>query len=259
MKINEDHDTPYYTQTYADLKVHMIPCRTDNYSFVLEGKNKKAIMIDSSLKEPVWTFLKNRNIDLQGIFLTHHHYDHVDKVKDFQQEYGCKIFCSELDSKRPDIKGETTVISEGTPLKILDLEIDVVETPGHTKSHLTYYIKNHNLLFCGDTLFSLGCGRVFETYETVYQDFYSSMQKIKNVCNNETKIYCAHEYTAANLNFLNSQNLADKTLATKIVDKIKTDFKTIPSDFLFELKNNPFLNAKSKKDFEIIRKKKDNF
>jgi hydroxyacylglutathione hydrolase len=249
----------FFTEQHLDLKVHMIPCRKDNYSFVLELPGKTAVMIDSTLKEPVMSFLKAQSLELKAIFLTHHHYDHVDKVEDFQNEFGCQIYCSEYDSKRPDISGDTSILSEGSVASVSGLDFLTIETPGHTKSHLSFYLKEQNILFCGDTLFSLGCGRVLEPYAEAYEDFYASMQKIKNHCNEATMIYCAHEYTKANFNFLSSRGLVDEELKSSVDQNLRENLKTVPTKFSFEIKHNAFLNSKSKKSFKDLRQLKDKF
>lgn len=249
----------HYTDVFSNLKVHLIPCREDNYSFVLETENKAAHMIDSSLEEPVLNFLEKNELKLQNIALTHHHYDHVDQIQNFQKKYACKIYCSEFDSKRPDVKGKTTLVSQGSEINFGSIKLKVIETPGHTRSHLSYYIEDQNLLFCGDTVFSLGCGRVFEKYETVFDDFYQSMQKIKEICDEKTMIYCAHEYTLANFHFLKNQGLADDSLLKTITNRFASDQKTVPTNFFFEKKHNPFLMAKSKLDFQRLRQAKDRF
>ena len=253
------HTASFYTENYKNVKVHMLPCRSDNYSFVLELENKNAVIIDSSLKEPVLNFLKTQNLNLKAILLTHHHYDHVDGVEEIQKVYDCTIYCSEVDSKRGDFQGKHTIIKETQSLKIENLDFEVLETPGHTKSHLNYYLKEQNLLFCGDTVFSLGCGRVLESFENSYEHFYDSLQKIKKTCNKNTQIYCAHEYTKANLEFLKSQNLVSKELLSDLESHIGDSPKSVPTNFGFELKHNAFLNADSADAFRSLRQAKDRF
>jgi len=239
--------------------VHMIPCRSDNYSFVLEGPDNKALMVDSTIKGPVMNFIDSKSLNLEYILLTHHHYDHVDALDQFQKKYDCEIYCSLVDSEREDVLGKTSVTKEGDRLNFSGEEIQVFETAGHTKSHLSYFFPKQNILFCGDTVFSLGCGRVFETYPDVYKDFYHSLKKISQICNSDTQIFCAHEYTEANCQFLIKQGLADQKLLDKIQNRLKTESKTVPTSLDFELKHNSFLKALNFEDFKKLRLAKDRF
>jgi len=246
-----------FTEEYSNFKIHMIPCRKDNFAYIIESHIGDAIMIDSTLAKVAMDFIDSKNLNLKAIFATHHHYDHVDEIESFQKKYSCKIFCSHTDSLRKEVRGKKNILQEGDTITEGGVTIKVIETPGHTKSHLSYYIEASDILFCGDFLFSLGCGRIFEMYDGVYDDFFRSFQKIKALCNDQTKIYCAHEYTLSNLEFLKSQGLDGLNLEKKLKTRISKEGKSIPTDFAFESKNNIFLNSRDAQEFKRLRKAKD--
>lgn len=249
----------FYSDTYTSLKVHLIPCRRDNYSYILEGANKETVIIDPSLKTSVVEFLRKQDLKPQALFLTHHHYDHVDGLAEIQKEFKIPIYCSEFDSRRKAFDGKHTFFKDGDKLHFLNQSFSVLKTAGHTKSHHSFFNKENNLLFCGDTLFSLGCGRVFEKYDGVFDDFFESMQKIKSLCDNKTKIYCAHEYTLQNLEFLFHEHLISLEGYKVLQKNLMRKPRTLPTSLEFELKHNPFLKAQNPEDFKVLRTRKDQF
>ena len=134
-------------------------------------------------------------------------------------------------------------------------------TPGHTTSHVSYYLKESNALFCGDLIFSLGCGKVFEPYEEVYEDFFRSLKKVKNLTNDKTLIFCAHEYTKKNLEFHESLGLDLHKTLEQLKNKLKAFNyeRTIPTSISYENDHNAFFKAKSSNQFKHIRDLKDSF
>jgi len=248
-----------FTEEYSNFKVHMIPCRKDNFAYIIESHKGDAIMIDSTLAKVAMNFIDSKKLNLTAIFATHHHYDHVDELEGFQKKYDCQIFCSQLDSLRKEVKGRKNILKEGDTVTVSGVTFRAVETPGHTKSHLSYYIEASDILFCGDFLFSLGCGRIFEMYDGVYDDFFKSFQKIKLLCNGQTKVYCAHEYTLSNLGFLKSLGQNNPSLEEGLKTRIFLEGKTVPTDFSFESQHNIFLNSRNVEEFKKLRKAKDVF
>ena len=252
-----------------NITVNIIPQLKDNYSYIIESEEDSfAVIIDPAEFESHFNFLQNKNLNLDSIILTHHHHDHTSGVRSLLKKYpSTKVY-----SPNKSIYGTTNFIQNNDFIKTLLNNFEVIATPGHTLDHIILYDKINDLLFSGDTLFHLGCGRIFEG---TLEQMHASLQKINNLPN-KTLVYCGHEYTMNNLNFLESifeEKMELKELKTKIKKKINMSSCTIPF-FLGEEKNiNPFLNQSSyifdsfKKNnnfsnfemFKFIREKKDNF
>lgn len=253
------------------MKIKIVKCLTDNYSYIIfDERTLSAAVIDPSEADPIINQIEQNNLVLKYIFNTHHHYDHVGGNQKLKEKYSCKVVGFEKDKHRiPDID---IGLKDNEKWKNELFECEIKHIPGHTSGHICIYIKKLNALFTGDTLFSLGCGRIFEgTYEEMYQ----SLNKLKKFPN-DTKIYCGHEYTKNNLGFCikfnpNNKYLKDKE---KMLDaKIKDGKPTIPSTIKEEIQTNIFLryddvdvkdalNLKNASDLEIftkLRDLKDNF
>ncbi|MBT4761718.1 MAG: hydroxyacylglutathione hydrolase [Bdellovibrionaceae bacterium] len=237
------------------IKIHQLEAFTDNYIFILQDTNKdKICAIDPGDANIVIEYLNENHMKLDYIFNTHHHWDHVDgneKLKDF---YGCKIYGSENDKLRIPFISDSVKHKDVLPFS----DAQAFLTTGHTSGHLSYYFKNQSLLFCGDTLFSYGCGRIFDGSA---EDLFNSIQWIKSLPL-DTMIYCTHEYTLANLDFAlslspNNQTLLDAKNATQSL--LSQNNFTIPFQLGEQLHSNPFLNCNNLTDFVTLRKSKDNF
>jgi len=219
-------------------KISAIKAFTDNYIWSITNK-KNALVVDPGDAEPVIAFLKERNLDLQYILLTHHHFDHTGGVPALIKHYPkVKIY----GPHNPKISGITHRLSEGDNVHISEfaLSFDVLQTPGHTLDHIVFV--NKDFLFCGDTLFSGGCGRMFEGTPEV---FHKSLQKLANLPAN-TKVYCAHEYTQANLKFALSVEPENEALATYndwVASQRAAEQITLPSSIEREREINPFLRC----------------
>lgn len=205
----------------------------DNYIWLLfEPNSKQALVVDPGEAKPVLDVLTKNGLSLSSIFVTHHHYDHSGGVQALVGETGATVYGP---------KGATNV---QTQIKTLDLNFSVLEIPGHTLDHLAFVgkILNDPILFCGDTLFTGGCGRLFEgTHAQMLQ----SLQKLKNLDPN-TLIYCGHEYTEANLKFaqlLEPNNLDLQKRFEEVREKRQKSEPTVPSRLSVELKTNPFLRT----------------
>ena len=253
------------------MKVEIIPCLKDNYSYLLIDEiNNTSCIIDPGEATPIVKFLNKNNIKLDFILNTHHHYDHVGGNKELKEMYGAKVVGYIDDKKRiPEID---TLLKDGQEFKIGNLNVKTIFIPGHTSGHIAFYFEKEKVVFTGDTLFSLGCGRVFEG---TYQQMFESLNKIKNLPV-DTKIYCGHEYTKNNLGFCIKFNPNNKYLKDKekmLEAKIKDGKPTIPSTIKEEIQTNIFLryndvdvkdalNLKNASDLEIftkLRDLKDNF
>ena len=204
------------------------------------------------------------------ILITHHHYDHVGGVKKLKEKYSCEIVASKKDLHR--INNVDTAVSDGDIVDLGFSEFLVIDTPGHTSGHISFYEDKNSILFCGDTMFSLGCGRLFEGS---YEEMWASLKRLSSL-KKETKVYCTHEYTLANIAFVESlkcdlEGLAD--FKDSALEKRSRSIPTIPSNLETELRLNPFLNCDNKyflkqlgldnieasKVFQCLRVRKDNF
>jgi len=223
------------------MKVEIIPCLKDNYSYVIiDENNKKTCVVDPSESEPIINFLEMNNLRLNYILNTHHHYDHIGGNSKLKKKYKAKVVGFKEDYER--IPGIDTKLKDEEIWKEDNFEAKVMHIPGHTLGHICFHFFNDNNLFTGDTLFSLGCGRIFEG---TYQQMFSSLEKIKKLPP-KTKIYCGHEYTLQNSKFCIQYDKENQNLIKKIKDineKLKNNKPTIPSTLEDELKNNIFLRS----------------
>ena len=249
------------------MKVEIIPCLQDNYSYLMiDETNNTACVIDPSEAEPIINFIEKKNIHLKYILNTHHHFDHIGGNQELKDKYNAKVICSKFDKNR--IPGSEIFLQEEDEFKFGSIIFKIIFVPGHTNGHIIFYSEKEKVAFTGDTLFSLGCGRIFEG---TYKQMFASLNKIKNF-NKKTKIYCGHEYTKKNLNFCLTYDRNNEILKKKS-EWVNSNTITIPSSIEEELKTNIFLrcneqsvkdalNLKNSSDQEIfvkLRDLKDNF
>ncbi len=253
------------------IKVQQIPVLDDNYIFLIhESDSGKTAVIDPAVAAPVQKILKKYGWKLDLILNTHHHWDHIGGNEELKKQTGCQIIASEYDKKR--IPGVDQTVIEGDTIPFGASKIIVLDTPGHTLGHVVYFIPGQNILLCGDTLFSLGCGRLFEGSP---RQMWQSLQKIKTLPD-DTLIYCAHEYTLNNARFALSVDVENSMLQAyfnKIVSLSEKHQATIPSSLNIEKACNPFLrtdnptiqknlNMEGRPEEEVfarLRQLKDNF
>lgn len=203
------------------------------------------LVIDPGEADPVIPYLTD--YQLVAILNTHHHADHTGGNCALQKITHCPIYAPD----EPEIPCQTDTLVDGQVLKLGPVTIHVIHTPGHTKGHLIFHLPTEHLLFTGDTLFSAGCGKLFESSPGA---MYQSLQKIKALPRN-TKIYCGHEYTENNLKF--GQTIEPDN--TQISTRLASGPPYVPSTLAIELSTNVFLRAPSPDAFTTIRKKKDTF
>ena len=222
------------------MKVYQIPDLEDNYIHILHNSNGEVAAIDPCTAEPVNQFLKKKNWSLNYILNTHHHYDHVGGNLELQKKWDCTVIGFEKDKKR--IPSITKTVKENEEWRWGDQVCHILFIPGHTLGHIAYWFKTSDILFCGDTLFSMGCGRLFEGTPS---QMLNSLNQIKKLPE-KTQIYCGHEYTALNGRFALEIEPQNKTLQKRLKDvlqKRKSNQSTVPFSLSEELQTNPFLRA----------------
>ncbi len=192
------------------MKIEIIPCLTDNYSYLIFEKKTGTVSIVDPSEFGACDEIIKKYKKLDYILNTHHHADHVDGNIKLKEKYNSKILACNLDKVR--IPGVDIFLNEGQDKKIGNLEFKVIFIPGHTKGHIAFYFYKEKIVFTGDTLFSLGCGRIFEG---THEDMFNSLNKLKNLPP-ETKVYCGHEYTKTNLEFCLKYDSKNPFLKKKI-------------------------------------------
>ena len=178
------------------IEIIQLPVLTDNYIYLIhEPVSGQTAVIDPAVSQPVLDCLSAKGWTLNFILNTHHHWDHVGANLELKEQTNCQILASESDYST--IPGIDKGLKHGDTIKLGDQVAKVIATPGHTLGHIVYHFSKSNALFCGDTLFSMGCGRLFEGSA---EQMWISLQQLKKLPR-ETRIYCAHEYTQANSRF----------------------------------------------------------
>ncbi|RXJ71465.1 hydroxyacylglutathione hydrolase [Veronia nyctiphanis] len=233
------------------LSVTSIPAFTDNYIWLLNNDDNQCIVVDPGDATPVINHLKNRSFELVGVLITHHHADHTGGIDTLTRQWpGIPVYGPENES----IAGVTHKLHEASSFELLGATFNVLDVPGHTRGHIAYLTGGK--VFCGDTLFSAGCGRLFEgTPKQMLQ----SLQKLKSLPD-ETEVYCTHEYTAANLRFATTVDASNSTLLSyeKSVRELrKKGLITLPSSIGVEKAINPFLRCDNDDVINAVSHRKD--
>jgi hydroxyacylglutathione hydrolase len=226
----------------AVLEIRQLPVLNDNYVYLAHCSDTgKCAVIDPAVSASVIAALDDRGWRADMILNTHHHPDHVGGNEEIKAEYdGCLVYGSVYDQSR--IPGLDVALNGGDTVKIGDCEGVVIDVPGHTKGHVAYYFAESKALFCGDTLFALGCGRLFEGTP---QQMWESLKKLRDLPD-DTRVYCAHEYTNANADFalhLDPKNMMLQRRADDIQALRENGKPTVPSLLGDEKKTNPFLRC----------------
>ena len=239
------------------MKIQIIRCLQDNYSYlIIDETNLNACVVDPSESKPIIDFVENNKINLKYILNTHHHFDHVDGNTELKKKYDLNVVGFSGDKDRiPEID---ILVDDQEIWKEDNFEAKIFHTPGHTSGHIAFHFFKEKKIFTGDTLFSLGCGRVFEG---THEQMFNSLKKIKTLPK-DTKIYCGHEYTLQNSNFCvnyDLNNLQLKNKIKKIKEKLANGLPTVPTILDDELQCNIFLKAEDVQTFSKLRDLKDNF
>lgn len=252
-------------------QVHLFPCLSDNYGVLVNDPATGATAaIDAPEAGAVETALAATGWRLSDILVTHHHHDHTGGIAALKEHHGCKVTAPRKEAAR--IPGVDTTVAEGDVVSVGELVARVFETPGHTLGHISYWMESQKLAFVGDTLFSIGCGRVIEgTPEMMWQ----SLLKLRGLPD-DTQVYCGHEYTAANVKFaltIEPDNVALVARAGEVAKLRQQGKPTIPTTIGAEKAANPFLHGDDAKVaaslglagkpaaqvFAMIRGRKDKF
>ncbi|MCB9996451.1 MAG: hydroxyacylglutathione hydrolase [Rhodospirillales bacterium] len=232
------------------MKIELIPLLQDNYAYLLIDGSGTVAVIDPSEAAPVQDLLESRGLTLDMIINTHHHGDHTGGNAALKKAYGCKVYAPEADAYR--ISTLDSGLKDGDTLNLGQSSAQVFATPGHTNGHICLYFAEDKALFCGDTLFGLGCGRLFEgTPEQMWE----SLSKIMALPD-DTDIYCGHEYTLENGTFCLDIDPDNTDLQQRMADvrsAREQNLPTIPFTLALEKKTSPFLRAGSAERFAEIR------
>ncbi len=238
----------------SPINVTIIPAFDDNYIYLLQADNDQTAIVDPGEAAPVITALDKHALSLDYILITHHHGDHTGGAIELKEKYNAQIIGPAADEQR--ISGLDIKLHDQEHFTFGEEEGKALETPGHTTGSMCFYFPKSKLIFTGDTLFSMGCGRLFEGTS---EQMWSSLQKILALPD-ETKLYCAHEYTINNGTFCLSVEPDNKDLKDRM-DEVKSlraqNHPTLPSTIGLEKATNVFLRSTSPAHFAELRALKD--
>ena len=255
----------------AKLEIYQFPTRADNYGVLIHDPgNGATAAIDAPEAEPIFTELDDKGWTLTDILVTHHHGDHTAGIAALKKKTGCKVTGPAREAGL--IPGLDVEVKEGDTVSVGGTTGQVIDTPGHTRGHVTYYFPDDTAAFVGDTLFSVGCGKLLEGDAPT---MWSSLSKLAALPP-ETAIYCGHEYTGANCRFaltIEPDNKALQARCVEVADNDAAGRPSLPTNIGLELATNPFLRASSPEIqarlglegqpldivFAEVRKRKDRF
>lgn len=253
------------------INIEPIEAFSDNYIWLLTT-NEGSLVIDPGESNNLLKILKEKDLDLKAILITHHHYDHTGGIEEILSAKSIDVY-----GPNNNINSINKRVSNKSKINLLGIEFEVIEIPGHTLDHIAFYSENNGnpILFCGDTLFAGGCGRVFEG---TFEQMYDSLSILKKLPLN-TKVYSGHEYTESNLKFATNVEPLNQKLISRYNEVIKLrrqGLSTLPTTIELELETNPFFRVgqnevqklisekfntpRNNKDiFTAVRQWKDNF
>ncbi|PCJ28501.1 MAG: hydroxyacylglutathione hydrolase [SAR86 cluster bacterium] len=227
--------------------IQPIPAFADNYIWIItEAGSNKACVVDPGDATPVIEYLEAQQLELSDILITHHHADHTGGVQELKDKYSPRV----IGPTTSNIQGITQAVSQGSQVELFEQNFEVIEVPGHTLDHIAFFCSETEnslpVLFCGDTLFAAGCGRLFEGSPAMMHE---SLAKLTSLAHN-TRVFCTHEYTMANLNFAIAVDSDNELLKKRIIEeqaKRDRNQPTLPSSIELELATNPFLRCTDSK------------
>ncbi|MEB3320984.1 MAG: hydroxyacylglutathione hydrolase [Cyanobium sp.] len=238
----------------AALQVWLVPVLRDNYVMVIE-RDGHAVVVDPAVAEPVAAALEQRGLVLEAILHTHHHSDHIGGTPGLLARWpAAAVFAAAADRAR--IPLQTRGVAGGDRFTLLAEPVQVLAVPGHTRSHLAYWLPASGHLFCGDTLFAGGCGRLFEGTP---EQMLASLRQLAALPET-TRVWCAHEYTEGNLAWAHAEAPADGAITARLV-KVRAlraaDRPTVPSTIAAERRTNLFVRAADAAELARLRRSKD--
>ena len=222
-------------------EIRLFRCRSDNYGVLLHDRDSgRTAAIDAPEAAPIEAALKTTDWKLTDILVTHHHADHTDGIRALKEKHKCRVVAPAGEAAKIPAVDET--VREGDKVEIGRLSANIIETPGHTLGHIAYWFHGEKLAFVGDTLFSIGCGRVIEGTP---EQMWHSLVKLRDLPN-DTELYCGHEYTVANIKFARTIEPDNPVLAAREAQasqQVANGEPTIPVTIGDEKLANPFLRA----------------
>jgi hydroxyacylglutathione hydrolase len=233
-----------------------LPCLSDNYTWLLRTPDGRLAICDPGAAAPVIAAVDAAGGKLDLILLTHHHADHVDGVTELVARYGSKVMGAKADAHR--LPALDFVVEPGQTVDVLGLPTEILASDGHTRGHIAFHIPDAAIVLCGDTLFSLGCGRLLEGTAA---EMFDSLQRLAALPP-ETLVCCGHEYTESNARFaltVEPDNRALRARADEVAVLRAQGKPTVPTTIGQELAANPFLRARDVETLARIRTAKDNF
>jgi len=242
------------------LQIEVVPVLRDNYVFALI-RGRDAVLVDPAVDAPLQSWLEQRRLTLVAVLQTHHHHDHIGGTPGLLQCWPqCRVFAAEADRQR--IPWLTDPLVDGDRFALLGQRIEVLAVPAHTRAHLAYHLPESGDLFCGDTLFGAGCGRLFEGTPA---QMHTALQRLCSLPDH-TRVWCAHEYTAGNLRWAISQVGADEPLGQALRLRLEQvlalraqNQPSIPSSVGLERQTNLFVRAGSAEALAELRSSKDHW
>jgi hydroxyacylglutathione hydrolase len=238
------------------LQVSLIPVLNDNYIFVI-ARGQQAAVVDPAVAGPVIAALEAKGLELTAILHTHHHSDHIGGTPGLLERWPqARVIASGADRLRIPLQSEG--VHGGDHFSLLGEKVQVLDVPGHTRAHIAFVFPDSGHLFCGDTLFAGGCGRLFEG---TAEQMHGSLQALAALPA-DTQVWCAHEYTASNLTWAAEQVPEDQAIAarlTEVLERRHLGLPTIPSSIGLERATNLFVRARTAGELAVHRSSKDHW
>lgn len=239
------------------LEIIRIPVLSDNYVWLVhEPVSQETMVVDPAVADPVLAEADKRGWQITQIWNTHWHPDHTGGNAAIKETTGCRITGPEAEQER--IPTLDNMVKEGDNVRLGEVEAKVIDVPAHTAGHIAFHIADEKVVFVGDTLFAMGCGRLFEG---TAKQMYDNMQKLSKLPG-ETRVFCAHEYTQANGEYAlvaEPENLALKERMKTVLAARAKGEATVPTTIALEAATNPFMRAASAEQLAERRTAKDNF